>query len=194
MNNFEVIGIHWYVWVAFVLILVTVAVYAGMIRNLVKIWSMRKDTPSFPAYPNRVDYDNLVDYDLATTEYERLVRPSKEHQRDLTEREESRFAWGAATALATVSGLGIGLGALAPFNPDVWTIKATEGTVTNVSNTFQEGSGDISVGYVVQLDTLEDTVVVEDPRILNENGNHVSLSCTTEWVPYAQDRLNCNIM
>lgn len=69
---------------------------------------------------------------------------------------------------------------------------SVEGTVESVTNTFVEGSGEITSSPVV---VLEEGLVlaVSDPRVLTLEGEDIRFTCSVEWVQNASDRYNCTI-
>lgn len=82
------------------------------------------------------------------------------------------------------------LALLIPFQPIYHHWYSTSGTVESVTNTFESGSGELSAGYVVELDSVERPLVFTDSRILSASGE-VEVTCSVEWVPAGADRLNC---
>lgn len=82
--------------------------------------------------------------------------------------------------------------ALIPFNAKYWNLYETSGTVQSVSNRFVDASGDLTRGYLIELDNGQQ-MVLSDSRVLNLEGKKASFTCSYEWVYQSQDRLNCTI-
>lgn len=78
-----------------------------------------------------------------------------------------------------------------PFKSVYHHWYGSTGTVDSVTNIFEGGSGEISPGYVVELDSVEEPLLFTDPRILRSQGEEVNVTCSVEWVPAGVDRLNC---
>lgn len=68
---------------------------------------------------------------------------------------------------------------------------AVSGTVTDVSNTFTTGSGNVTSGYAFHLNTVNGTLWSTDDRMIAMKGKTIDLICTLEWVPNAGDYYNC---
>lgn len=103
--------------------------------------------------------------------------------------------WAIATIFVgtiAVVGLFMMLFVLFPYQPKYWQVYSITGHVTNVTNQFSSGNGDLTVGdYAVTFDTLGTQVAVDDPRIVTMQGADVRVICTEEWVPYGTGRFNC---
>lgn len=79
---------------------------------------------------------------------------------------------------------------LIPYKPVYHHWYSASGTVESVTNIFEGGSGEISPGYVVELDSVDRPLMFNDPRILKADGE-INVACSVEWVPAGVDRLNC---
>lgn len=80
---------------------------------------------------------------------------------------------------------------LAPFQSQYHHWYSANGEVTSVTNVFEGGSGEMSPGYVVEVDSVEQPLLFTDPRVLRSQGEHLTITCSLEWVPSGADRLNC---
>ncbi len=80
-----------------------------------------------------------------------------------------------------------------PFDGKYHHFYSVEGTLTDVSRSFVEGTGDLSYQPVATIEGFDQAVVVEDSRIYSAVGSNVTLTCSFEWVPYGADRANCFI-
>lgn len=69
----------------------------------------------------------------------------------------------------------------------------TTGNVENITNTFEEGNGEISQEIVVSLDSFDRPVTVDDPRIMGKEGTEVTLNCTKGFHYKAIDTYSCSI-
>lgn len=103
-------------------------------------------------------------------------------------------SWGFAGAI--VSGLGAALllvtvVLMVPFKSAYHHWYGATGTVESVTNIFEGGSGEVSPGYVVELDSVDKPLLFNDPRILRAQGEEIDVTCSVEWVPAGVDRLNC---
>lgn len=92
--------------------------------------------------------------------------------------------------VASLVGL-IWVAMLIPFQPLYHHWYGTAGAVESVTNIFEGGSGEISPGYVVELNSVDAPLLFDDPRILRMAGEEISVTCSVEWVPSDVDRLNC---
>ena len=104
------------------------------------------------------------------------------------------WGWGAAAVAAVIAGVASGaafVAMLIPFQSLYHHWYSTSGVVVSVTNIFEGGSGELSPGYVVELDSLDEPLVFTDPRILRTVGEEVNVACSVEWVPSGVDRLNC---
>lgn len=80
-----------------------------------------------------------------------------------------------------------------PFEREHHFYHSVEGSVTEVSNVWDSGSGDLTRVPVVTLDSTDAPLVVSDPRIVGMVGEDVRLLCTVEFVWMSADRYNCTI-
>jgi hypothetical protein len=101
------------------------------------------------------------------------------------------FKWsavGAASFMALVLVI-----SLVPFNPTYWVLTQHQGIIASISNSFVDGTGDISGStYTLTLEGDRTPRVVVDSRILGlEVGDRVDLTCSLEWVYGGADINNC---
>lgn len=85
---------------------------------------------------------------------------------------------------------------LIPFQAKYWNWYVVEAHVSDVSNNFQGGSGDVTSGtYVLTLDGVDFPVVSYDDRASRIEGSDVTLLCERSWVDYgnAADKWACSI-
>lgn len=78
-----------------------------------------------------------------------------------------------------------------PFQSQYHQWYSATGEVTAVTNVFEGGSGEMSPGYVVEVDSVEQPLLFTDPRVLRSQGEQLTMTCSLEWVPSGADRLNC---
>lgn len=83
--------------------------------------------------------------------------------------------------------------ALFPYQPKYWQMYEVDSTVESVTNTFLDSSGEVSSVPIVQLEGVDRPVEVNDPRILNLNGQGVVFTCTMGWHYQAADTYKCKI-
>lgn len=68
------------------------------------------------------------------------------------------------------------------------------GTVTAVSNVFENASGESVLGmYVVSIDSLDRPVTLNDPRAVRLLDKSVDLTCNINWNHRAADTYTCRI-
>lgn len=82
------------------------------------------------------------------------------------------------------------------FIPYEWKyaqMYRVSGEVTRVSNVFQDASGQVTGTPVVELDSLDVPVEVENQRAVGLEGKDVTLTCTLNWRYAAADRLVCDL-
>lgn len=101
------------------------------------------------------------------------------------------FVSAGGVGVFSIIGIIISVCSFIPFQSAYHHWYSTAGTVESVTNIFEGGSGEISPGYVVELDTVDKPMVFTDPRILRELDEEVNVTCSLEWVPAGVDRLNC---
>lgn len=80
---------------------------------------------------------------------------------------------------------------LVPFDSKYWHYYKVEGTIENVSNVWDEGSGDITRVPIVTLDSVDRPLVVDDPRVVELEGSEVTLRCSIGWHYQAADTYDC---
>lgn len=80
-----------------------------------------------------------------------------------------------------------------PYSGEYHRIYQVHGNVTTVSNVLTDASGDITRQPVLELDTVDRSIVMNDPRAVNLEGRDVTLTCTVNWVYASADRYACNI-
>lgn len=67
------------------------------------------------------------------------------------------------------------------------------GTVTAVSNVFENASGEMTSSYVVSIDSLDRPVTLNDPRAVRLLDKSVDLTCNINWNHRAADTYTCRI-
>lgn len=67
------------------------------------------------------------------------------------------------------------------------------GTVTAVSNVFENASGEMTSSYVVSIDSLDRSVTLNDPRAVRLLDKSVDLTCNINWNHRAADTYTCRI-
>ena len=80
-----------------------------------------------------------------------------------------------------------------PYDTKYWKDYRATGTVTQVSNVFENASGEVTEAYVVSLDSLDRPVTLSDPRAVRLLDKQVDLTCTISYEYRAQDRYLCRI-
>ena len=81
-----------------------------------------------------------------------------------------------------------------PYDTKYWKDYRATGTVTQVSNVFENASGESVLGtYVVTLDSLDRPVTLSDPRAVRLLDKQVDLTCTISYEYRAQDLYLCRI-
>ena len=116
--------------------------------------------------------------------------------RDPEEYPWNNMAWPALTATMSIV-LGVVLIVTAfvafPYDTKYWKDYRATGTVTQVSNVFENASGEVTGAYVVSLDSLDRPVTLSDPRAVRLLDKQVDLTCTISYEYRAQDRYLCRI-
>ena len=117
--------------------------------------------------------------------------------RDPEEYPWNNMAWPALTGLFGVLLVVVLIGAAFvafPYNTKYWKDYRVTGTVTQVSNVFENASGESVLGmYVVSLDSLDRPVTLSDPRAVRLLDKEVDLTCSISYEYRAQDRYLCRI-
>lgn len=118
----------------------------------------------------------------------------------LANRKNARYDAGEGAALGAILPGIIGLitgvvwiSMLVPFSSEYHHIYRVEGTVTSVTNTFQESSGELSSTPVLTLDTVDRPISMSDPRAVTLEGKDVTLTCAIGWNYQAADKYSCSI-
>lgn len=85
------------------------------------------------------------------------------------------------------------LASLVPFNPAYWVLTQHTGTIATLSNRFVDGTGDLTdQTYTLTLEGENLPLVVDDSRITGlKVGDHVTLTCSLQWVYAGADITNC---
>lgn len=116
--------------------------------------------------------------------------------RDPEEYPWNNMAWPLLTSVFGVLLVVILIGAaftMFPYNTKYWKDYRVMGTVTQVSNVFENASGEVTGAYVVSLDSLDRPVTLSDPRAVRLLDKQVDLTCTISYEYRAQDRYLCRI-
>lgn len=86
----------------------------------------------------------------------------------------------------------IGAIVLIPYDHRYWSIYQANGTVLETTNSFVNGSGDLTTGSaIVVVDGVSERLIVRDERLTGQADVEVTVNCSLEWVPYGADRYNC---
>lgn len=80
-----------------------------------------------------------------------------------------------------------------PYSGEYHHVYRVEGEVVSVSNVLTEASGDLTRTPVIELDTVDRSITIDDPRAVNLEGERVSLTCRINWRYQAADRYDCDI-
>lgn len=93
-------------------------------------------------------------------------------------------------------GIGLLIGGIfaVPYDAKYWSYYEVSGPLNEVSNRFENATGDSSSGasYPARIGDLQ--VVMYDSRIFNYSvGDEVNLRCSVKWIYQGQDQLNCVI-
>ena len=80
-----------------------------------------------------------------------------------------------------------------PYDTKYMKDYRVSGTVTQVSNVFENASGEVTGAYVVSLDSLDRPVTLSDPRAVRLLDKEVDLTCSIDYEYRAQDRYLCRI-
>jgi hypothetical protein len=101
---------------------------------------------------------------------------------------------GVFFAVFGVIGLFAGSLIAIPYDAKYWTYYEISGPLTEVSNRFENATGDNPTSGSYPARIGEQQVVMEDSRIFNYSiGDDVNLRCSVQWVYQGQDQLNCVI-
>jgi len=103
---------------------------------------------------------------------------------------------GLGAVLTGLFGAVVGLiwiAVLIPFDGRYHHVYAVEGTVVSVSNVLDTASGDLTRTPVVELDSVDVPLVVDDPRAVELVGRDVTLLCRIGWNHLAADTYTCSI-
>lgn len=82
--------------------------------------------------------------------------------------------------------------ALIPFNPKYYGVYEVNGTVVKTESVLAPDGSNYPV-IAARLDTLDEMVVIDDPRAAMIEGESVKLTCERGWVPHAADKITCNL-
>lgn len=81
---------------------------------------------------------------------------------------------------------------LIPFNPKYYGVYEVNGTVVKTESVLAPDGSNYPV-VAARLDTLDEAVVIDDPRAAMIQGESVKLTCKRVWVPHAADKIVCNL-
>lgn len=97
------------------------------------------------------------------------------------------WVFSGVTALAS-------LASLVPFQSQYHVFYELRGTVTEVSNQFENGSGELTGYTVLTLDTYDEPIVTSSSRLTaSKPGDDLTLLCTLSWEPYGLDTTYCGL-
>ena len=116
--------------------------------------------------------------------------------RDPEEHPRNNAAWPTMTGTFGILLVAVLIGAAFeafPYDTKYWKDYRATGTVTQVSNVFENASGEVTEAYVVSLDSLDRPVTLSDPRAVRLLDKQVDLTCTISYEHRAQDRYLCRI-
>lgn len=110
------------------------------------------------------------------------------------------YDWGIAAPMGTIFGAMVVLVGgimwavmLIPYDSKYHVYYSVEGTVEDVTRTFEDGTGELTGLPVVTLSTLDEPIIVNQSRIYSYVGEDVKFTCSLSWVAYGQDYLDCFI-
>lgn len=107
-------------------------------------------------------------------------------------RKENLGAIKFISAVALLSTLVISMPALIPFNPKYYGVYEVNGTVVKTESVLAPDGSNYPV-IAARLDTLDEMVVIDDPRAAMIEGESVKMACGRGWVPRAADKITCNL-
>lgn len=82
--------------------------------------------------------------------------------------------------------------AFIPYNPKYYGLYEVNGTVVKTESVLAPDGSNYPV-IAARLDTLDEMVVIDDPRAAMIQGESVKLTCERGWVPRAADKITCNL-
>lgn len=82
---------------------------------------------------------------------------------------------------------------LIPYDAKYYMFYRASGTVESVTNSFEDGSGELSYTPVARLSGYDENFVLTDSRIMALQGRDVDLTCTYSWRPFALDVVVCSV-
>lgn len=106
--------------------------------------------------------------------------------------------WWGISIIAGICAVLIGIGQIilaVPFQEKYLNWYTIEGTVTSVEGVLDTQGKYVNNEYVVTLDSTDVPLMMDDTRILTQEGNRVTLLCGVAWVNYGNsaDRYTCSI-
>ena len=116
--------------------------------------------------------------------------------RDPEEWPYNNGAWPVMTVISgsiVVTMLLIAALAAIPYETKYLKDYRVSGTVTAVSNVFENASGEMTSSYVVSIDSLDRPVTLNDPRAVRLLDKSVDLTCNINWNHRAADTYTCRI-
>lgn len=81
---------------------------------------------------------------------------------------------------------------LIPFNPKYYGMYEVNGMVVKTESVLAPDGNNYPV-VAARIDTLNESVVIDDPRATMIQGESVKLTCERQWVPYAADKIVCDL-
>ena len=108
----------------------------------------------------------------------------------------NNLAWPVATVtLGSIIVILLIVAAIGMFPYETKYLKdyRVSGTVTAVSNVFENAGGEMTSSYVVSIDSLDQPVTLNDPRAVRLLDKSVDLTCNINWNHRAADTYTCRI-
>lgn len=116
--------------------------------------------------------------------------------RDPREWPWNNMAWPIMTVASGIFLVGLLIAAAivaVPYEAKYLKDYRVSGTVTAVSNVFENASGEMTSSYVVSIDSLDRPVTLNDPRAVRLLDKSVDLTCNINWNHRAADTYTCRI-
>lgn len=81
-----------------------------------------------------------------------------------------------------------------PLQSKYWANYEVTGTIAELSNTLEQGSGNLSGdSYLIKLESIDEPLTTTNPRLLDAVGEDVTLRCNILWEYQAADKWACEI-
>ena len=100
-----------------------------------------------------------------------------------------------ATGFATLFLIPVSVALTFPFFTDTyWYHYKVSGHVESVSNSFADGSGDISDSPILRLEGSNTLFIAEDYRLVALDDRDISMRCTRQWAYLSADTYTCRLI